>query len=106
MKILLTLSLSLLLAGCSSSTLTASDIAFIHKVTEISNDTEASMTMLSDQVEFDTAVSILHKCKTVGESVNPANSDVENCEEFVDSSVKMLNNVDNELIKAIREPAI
>ena len=106
MKLLTFSVLVVLLTGCSSSTLTASDIAFIHKVTEISNDTEASMTMLSDQVEFDTAVSILHKCKTVGESVNPANSDVENCEEFVDSSVKMLNNVDNELIKAIREPVI
>lgn len=106
MKLLTFLVLAVLLAGCSSSTLTASDIAFIHKVTEISNDTEASMTMLSDQVEFDTAVSILHKCKTVGETVNPTNSDVENCEEFVDSSVKMLNNVDNELVKAIREPAI
>ena len=59
-----------------------------------------------EQVEFDTAVSILHKCKTVGETLNPANSDVENCEEFVDSSVKMLNNVDNELVKATREPVI
>ena len=106
MKLLTFSVLAVLLAGCSSSTLTASDIAFIHKVTEASNDTEASMTMLSDQVEFDTAVSILHKCKTVGESVNPANSDVENCVEFVDSSVKMLNNVDNELVKATREPVI
>lgn len=94
MKTLISVVLLLALTGCYRPVLDESDKFFIKSVTEASINTQASVDFVYTADNFKIMRMTLRKCATVFDSLLPNNEDYEYCEEFVDSSERMVNTVE------------
>ena len=111
MKLLFSVFLSLMLAGCSLPTLTGYDKEIISNTTEAATSVQKSVEYAYSFDGYRNNRLLLSKCKRVMETFFVNNADFELCQEYVDSLSRVMDNVEYAATavktnKPIREPVI
>ena len=104
MKLILPLLLAL--TECSSDRLKETDKLFVRQLTFASMDVKDSVVFIANGKNYNKALSLIQTCKEIFVAKLPSNSDVIICQEFVDSSESLMDNVNSVQNLSIREPVI